>query len=177
MAANVITYTGTAFPLEADYTAKALFKSVEIAVTGWSATSATATFTNGVPAAASGENAVASLEFTRKSDSVVLIAYSTGVTLANTVTVVAGDSTSGVISSFAGGLEYTVTKANVYASLLETGNSISVCGNVCSLVASKSEKDKAVCTLPALATSYSALTYKIVQSGLLTGTWTGSAVG
>lgn len=100
--------------------------------------------------------------------------YSTGVTLTNTVTVQASDSTSGVVASFAGGLDYTVTKANIYQTLLETGNSITVCGNVCPLDATKSDATKAVCTLPPLATTHSASTYKIVEASTLSGSWTGS---
>lgn len=102
----------------------------------------------------------------------ILIAYSTGVTLTNTVTVLASDSTSGITSSFAGGLSYTITKANVYASLLEAGNSITFCGNVCPLDATQSDSAKVVCTLPKLTTTYSATTYKITESGPIDGTWT-----
>jgi len=61
LTANVITFTGTAFPAEADYTATAYFKSASIAVTGWTTTSATATFTNGVPAASASDNVVPKL--------------------------------------------------------------------------------------------------------------------
>ena len=53
-----ISFTGTAFPAEADYTAVAYFKSASVAVTGWSSTSASATFAKGVPAASASENAV-----------------------------------------------------------------------------------------------------------------------
>jgi hypothetical protein len=105
---------------------------------------------------------------------VVLISYSTGVSLTNTVTVTTSDSTSGLSSSFAGGLEYTITKANIFATLKEVGNQITVCGNPCALVDGKSDATKAVCNLPALATTYSASTYKINQAGLISGTWTGS---
>ena len=58
LAGNVITFTGTAFPAEADFTAMAYFKSASVAVTGWTATSATATFANGAPAASASDNAV-----------------------------------------------------------------------------------------------------------------------
>lgn len=100
--------------------------------------------------------------FTRNSDNVIFIAYSIGVTLANTVTVAASDSSTGVSVSFAGGLSYTITKNNIYATLLETGNSIAVCGNVCPIDKTQSDITKAVCKLPSLATTYSAMTYSIV---------------
>ena len=115
---NVITLIGTAFPSTTGYTAQVIFKSIKVVVSGWSTTSATATFTNGVPAADSTENIVPQIQFTRTSDNVIFIAYSTGVTLTNTVTIATTDSTSGLTSSFAGGLSYTITKANIYATLL-----------------------------------------------------------
>jgi hypothetical protein len=61
LANNVITFTGTDFPATVGYTAKAFFKTAEVAVTGWTTTGATATFTNGVPSAAASENAVPTL--------------------------------------------------------------------------------------------------------------------
>lgn len=158
---NTITFTGTSFPSSADYTAKATFKSASVTVADWTTTSLTATFPNGVPAALASENAVPKIWFTRNSDKVVLIAYSNGVTLANTVTVTASDSTSGLESSFAGGLGFTITKANVFATLKEAGNQVSVCGLPCILNDAQSDATKAVCNLPALATTYSASTFKI----------------
>lgn len=140
-----------------------------------SATKATATFANGVPYATTAESAVPTLEFTRTADSVILIAYSTGVKLANEFTVAAGDSTSGLQVSYGGGLEYTVTKANIFATLSETGNDLTVCGNVCTLVTAKSDNSKAVCSVPSLTTVYSAKQYSIVKAKALTGTWTASA--
>ncbi len=171
-AGNVLTFTGTGFPAQADYTLKAYFKSAEVTISSWTATEAVATFTNGIPASVAADNAVPQLKFTRTADSVILIAYSTGVTLTNTVTISAADSTTGITGSFAGGLSYTVTKANVYASLLEAGNSITVCGNPCPLDLTLSNASKVVCKLPKLTTTYSATTYKITDSGPITGTWT-----
>ena len=170
----MITYTGTSFPT-ADHTQTAKFKTAVGTVVVESATKATATFANGVPYAATAENAVPTLEFTRTADSVVLVAYSTGVKLANEFTVAASDSTTGLQVSYAGGLEYTVTKANIFATLSETGNDLTVCGNVCTLVASKSDNSKAVCTIPSLTTVYSANQYTIVKPGSITGTWSASA--
>ena len=110
----MITFTGTSFPASSNFTAKAYFKSAEAVVTGWSATSATATFTNGISATVTGETAVPRIEFTRTSDRVVLVTYSTGVSLTNSITVAPSDSTSGITSSFAGGVDYTITKAGIY---------------------------------------------------------------
>jgi hypothetical protein len=131
-AGNVLTFTGTAFPSNVDYTLKALFKSASVDVASWTATEAIANFPNGIPASVAADNAEPTLKFTRKADNVIFISYSTQ-TLTNTVTVAATDSASGLSSSFAGGLGYTITKANVYATLLELGNGITVCGNPCLL--------------------------------------------
>ena len=70
IAGNVATITGTNFPAAADFTGKAKIKSSEVTVTGWTATSVTATFTQGIPATASTETDVAKIIFTRTADSV-----------------------------------------------------------------------------------------------------------
>jgi len=49
-----------------------------------------------VPAASASENAVPKIWFTRNSDSVILINYSSAVTLSNVLTVTAADSTTGL---------------------------------------------------------------------------------
>jgi hypothetical protein len=60
---------------------------------------------------------------------VILITNVNGLTFTNTVSVTDTDSSSGVQSSFAGGVSYTVTKDNVFATLKEAGNGMTVCGN------------------------------------------------
>jgi len=127
----VITFAGTSFPDKTLFTAKAIFKSSETAVSDWSSTDLIATFANGVPAADVAESAVAKIVFTRNTDSVQFATYSTNVFLSNTVTASPADSTAGLQSSFAGGLSYTITKNNLFASLKEPGNSVTICGNVC----------------------------------------------
>ena len=135
-----------------------------------------ATFANGIPASIQAENAAPKLTFTRKSDKYLLTAYSNAVYLTNTVTVANTDSTSGVSVSFAGGLPYTVTKTNLLATLNtdSKANYISVCGNPCYPDAAQSDINKVVCNLPPLASVYSYNNYKIVQTGVLKGTWTAS---
>jgi len=174
LAGDTITFTGTAFPAKTDFTAKATFKSQEVVVTDWAETSLVAKFPKGVPAALASENAVPKIWFTRNSDSVVLVTYSTGVTLTNTVTADASQTT-GLESSYAGGLDYTISTANLFATLKEPGNSVTVCGNVCVLNEALSDATKAVCKVPALATTHSASTFKIKEAGLLSGTWSASA--
>jgi hypothetical protein len=52
--------------------------------------------------------------------------------------VTAADSTSNISVSYAGGLMYTVTKLNAYATLLEKANRLEICGNVCNPIAALS---------------------------------------
>lgn len=93
---NVITFSGSNFPAEADYTAKAVFKSAYADVLSWTTTSLTATFPTGVPAAVATENAVPRILFMRKSDSVVFLSDSTNVYLTNALTASPADSTAGL---------------------------------------------------------------------------------
>jgi hypothetical protein len=60
------------------------------------------------------------------------------------------------------------------ATLARSVNTIKVCEQDCVYNASASTENKAVCTLPELATKTSAEKYKITESGVLDGTWTGS---
>ena len=53
---------------------------------------------------------------------------------------------------------------------------IDFCGQDCVLDEASSDSSKAVCTLPYLATSYSASQYEVVNEGtLIEGTWSGTA--
>jgi hypothetical protein len=84
----------------------------------------------GIPASAI--NVAPRLTFTRIADSVVFIAnYSNTATFSNQLTVAEADGTSNLSVSYAGGLTYTVTKVNAYATLLEKANRLEICGNVC----------------------------------------------
>lgn len=174
---NQVTLNGSNFPASSDYTATVSFKGVEVAINSWTgSTQLIATYTSGIPASTQAENAAPKLTFTRKTDKFVLVAYSSNVYLTNALTVAASDSTSGVSVSFAGGLPFTVTKTNLLATLNadSKANYISVCGNVCQPDQAQSDIDKVVCNLPPLASVYSYNTYRIVQAGVLTGTWTAS---
>jgi hypothetical protein len=56
-----------------------------------------------------------------------------------------------------------------------TADHIDVCGEPCA-IGSTSTSSKVVCTLPHVATTYSATNYKIVETGTMhVGTWTGTA--
>lgn len=90
------------------------------------------------------------------------------------VTASAGQSSSGVTSSFAGGSSYTIISDNLYESLKLDGNRVEVCGNVCELDHENSSGTQAVCLTPALATTHSASTYQISDVGVVHGKWTGS---
>jgi hypothetical protein len=65
-----------------------------------------------------------------------------------------------------------VTKDNIYATLLEDINDLYVCGNVCELDHELSTWETAVCTVQALATSYSVAEYEAQKPHILTGNFT-----
>jgi hypothetical protein len=84
--------------------------------------------------------------------------------------------TAATTSSYAGGIKYTMTANNLYATLKEAGNSVTMCGNKCLLSASDSDSSKAVCMTPALSTTFSSTNYKIGTKGTIKeGIWTSSA--
>lgn len=168
-----VTLDGSQFPDSGLFTAKVLIKGQVAEVLSWTSVQIVANFAKGIPACTAAEKVVPRVEFKKTGDSLVFVAYSQNVFVTNTVSVVAADSSSGLLVSFAGGLEYTVTKNNLFATLLEPQNRLEVCGNVC-IPNSKSDPTKVVCDLPALASVYSANTYKITQSGVLNGSWTAS---
>jgi hypothetical protein len=115
-----------------------------------------ATFPLGIPFSAVA--ILPKLYFTRLSDGVVIYAFN-NISRANPITVTAADSTSNLSVSYAGGLYFTVTKTNVYATLLEKSNRLEICGNVCKPIGEYSDKDQVVCMIPALATTYSVENY------------------
>jgi hypothetical protein len=58
--------------------------------------------------------------------------------------------------SYAGGCSYAIESEGLYATLKNSQNSVSVCGNKCLLRDDLSSAAYAVCDVPAIATSYSA---------------------
>jgi len=70
-----------------------------------------------------------------------------------------------------------VTAAGLYATLKGSStDSIDVCGNVCAIDDVASTADAVSCTLPYLASAYSASTFEVVSDDVLhSGTWTGTA--
>ena len=76
------------------------------------------------------------------------------------------DSQSGLVCSFQGGCSYSVTANGLTSALLpgefeEKSNRIEVCGQVCELDVSTSDASQATCTVPPVATSYSASNFEI----------------
>ena len=180
---TTILITGTSFPTSG-YDAVVIFKGVESSSSVITdATSILATFENGVPlsaiAAAPSVRFVPTISGRRLASlseaSIQLIASQISVNIANTLTVT--DSTSGLSCSFQGGCPYTIKAAGLTASLKNSKTSrIDVCGNPCVVDAKASDASQTTCTLPYLATSYSAETFEIVTEGLIhDGTWTGTA--
>jgi len=69
-----------------------------------------------------------------------------------------------------------MTANNLFATLKEAGNGVSICGNPCVLSNADSDYTKAVCITPSLSTIYSSTNYLIGQPGIIkSGTWTSSA--
>jgi len=170
---DVLTLTGTNFPADTDYTATVNFKTAFVYVISWTSTSIVGDFsTKGLPFANSSENKVPFIRFTRKSDGVDFLSYSTGLTPLQ-ITSVPTSSSAGVTSSFAGGLSYEISGPGITASLLEPNNRVEVCGNICKLDI-QSDNTKAVCILPPLSTTYSAANFEIGGAGLIQGKWSGS---
>jgi len=177
--ASTVSVTGTGFPTSG-YTCSIIFKGVESSsATISSATAITATFSKGVPLSSAAADPI--IRFTPSSRRMLgaganfLEAAIGAVKLTNAVSVTA--STTGLQCSYQGGCSYEVTANGLTATLKQNpADEIDVCGETCVLDEVKSTAAKAVCTLPRLATTYSATNYKVVTSGsLLKGTWTGTA--
>lgn len=79
-------------------------------------------------------------------------------------------STPGLECSYAGGCTYAIESEGLYATLLDSANSIQVCGSECVLREDLSTSAAAVCELPKLSTTYSSNAYKIRSSEILYGT-------
>lgn len=100
---NTITFNGSLFPSTTDYIARASYQSMTVEITSWLTTQASATFPLGIPASATAIKP--KLFFTRKSDGVVFYAKNSS-TIAKPLGIVAADSPSGLVASFAGGRLY-----------------------------------------------------------------------
>lgn len=86
--------------------------------------------------------------------------FDDSVTFEKTLSVTA--TTTDLECSFAGGCTYSVEAEGLYATLLDSENYISMCGQLCTLRDDLSSASAAVCELPHLATTYSVDTYTIV---------------
>jgi hypothetical protein len=67
-----------------------------------------------------------------------------------------------------------VTASGLTKSLESSSNNIEICGNTATLDSAASDATKAVVRIPALATTHSAKTFSIVETGVLGGKWFGS---
>ena len=129
------------------------------------------TFEAGVPA--SDLAAVASVTFTDSVTGVALTTDADSLDLTNALVITS--SSAGLECSFAGGCPYEIN-ANGLAGLLQSDESstIEICGNKCELDIASSSGTTAVCMLPALASTYSALMFDIVTPSELEVKWTGT---
>lgn len=96
-------------------------------------------------------------------------------TLTNTLAI--GGASTGLSCSFAGGCTYEV-EGNGIAGALQSNpnNSITVCGNDCVLDVDQSTGSSAACTLPPLATTYSAGEYDLLRPKDMEVEYTGTGL-
>lgn len=80
-------------------------------------------------------------------------------------------SQSGLNCSWNGGCAYEVVAPGLAKTLEGANNSIEMCGNACVLDTKLSTAAKAVCRIPALATTLSTRQFGIVEAGVLKGKW------
>lgn len=78
-------------------------------------------------------------------------------------------TTTDLVCSFAGGCTYAIEASGLYATLLNTENSIKICESECILREDLSDAAFAVCELPPLATTYSVDSFTIAESAILSG--------
>jgi len=110
--------------------------------------------------------AKASVTFTDTISGVALTTDADGQTLTNALSI--GAASTGLECSFAGGCSYSIA-GNGIAGILQAddNNSIMICDNKCELDVAASTGQSAVCSIPALASTYSALTFDIATPGEL----------
>jgi hypothetical protein len=153
-----ITFTGSGFL--ADHTATAKVGGVSAdTVTVNSANEVVAQWsTTGIPASTK----MPELHFVHTDGYGYYAKFADDLTFEKVQTVVS--STSALECSFAGGCTYTIESEGLYATLLDSANSIKVCGSTCAIKTDLSDQTNAVCELDKLATTYSVDNYKINES-------------
>jgi hypothetical protein len=125
----------------------------------------------GVPV--SDKGAVPQLIFKSTTDTTKLWAkVGTDVVFKNALQVTA--SQKGLSCSWNGNCAYEVTSTGLAKTLESSSNTIEFCGNVATLDLAASNATKAVVRIPALATTHSAKTFEIVETGVLGGKWFGT---
>ena len=158
-----IEFMGAGFPTSG-YTARAFFNGVEAdTVAIISSSSAVASWTSTGLAAVT---ATPQLEFVAEDLSYSMFAQpADGLTVTQTLNVVG--SSSDMSCSYAGGCTYAIEAPGLFATLLDSSNSVSFCGNPCALREDLSDATYAVCELAPLATTYSVDTFQITESQVL----------
>lgn len=166
---DVITIDGDNFPAGQDIICEFIGAFGTGVLT--SANRVECSFEAGVPASDMGD--IPYITFTDSVSGVALTADPNGQILTNALVITSGSV--GLECSFAGGCSYEIT-GNGIAGLLQSDedNSITICMNRCELDLTRSTGSTAVCTLPPLATAYSALEFDIVKPSELEVMWTGT---
>ena len=170
--ASNIQVTGTNFPAGNDVTMN--FKGVIVTCTLNSATQVDCMFPIGVPAA----DVAVSPTLTFK-DPVTMIELTTGSTatpITNPLSIGGGGFVVPTECSFAGGCEFSVTSNGLAGAMQGNSeqNTVTVCGQRCELDIAASSATQMTCTLPPVITTYSAITFDMVEASELAVTWTGT---
>ena len=174
-----ITFTGVEF--DSTLTGRAIFKGLSsTSVQINSPTEAVAEFAGGVPA--SEPESAPQLRFEKATDKIVCVAENTQDQVKLAVPKAVGSATSNLVCSFAGGCAYEIQGPGLTSSLQTSTpgiekNRVDVCGQECVFDLANSDAQKAVCTLPALPTQFSANNLSIVEAGSMVneGVWSGTA--
>lgn len=165
--ATDVTIAGSGMSQMAGWTAMAYYKGVFSDVqTISSDTEINISFENGIPISENEEPIYLGWMFDNGENvSIIIASYEDGVDAVSlTNPLVLGDSTLDLTCSYQGGCAYTVTAPGISSNLLDSTNTdtITVCGNTCTLDATLSDSTQATCHLPYVATTHSASNHEVV---------------
>lgn len=161
-----IEFSGSNFPTS-DHTAYASFAAVEATIVSCVSSSVCIAMwsEHGIGAVTDG---TPSLWFEHTDGYSHYAAVDSSVTLSKTLEVT--DTTDGLTCSFAGGCTYAIASEGLFAALIDSANSVQMCGSPCVLREDLSDMSYAVCEVPSLSTTYSTDNYQIALSETLHGT-------
>ena len=160
-------FVGEQFDDSGSYTCEVTYaNSKSDSCTVSSATEVTADFTNGIgtqAAASSPKLKFTSIDGTHSHDA----KPAPDVVLDNPLSITS--STSGLVSSFAGGREFSVTAAGLTQNIIAADAEVRICQKPCEHVAASSDAETFVCETPRIATTKSNELFQICEEASLKG--------